>query len=136
TAPLGQGVAMSAGMAVAGRWVAQHFNRPGFPLFDFDVYALCGDGCMMEAISNEAVSFAGHLRVPNRCLVYVNNHVTIEAQTQLPSSDDVACRFLSYGWNVVRVGDANDLDLLERAFATFKRTNDRPTLVIVDSPIG
>jgi transketolase len=136
TGPLGQGVAMSVGMAIAGRWMAQHFNRPGFPLFDFDVYALAGDGCMMEGISNEAASFAGHLRIPNLCWIYDNNHVTIEGHTDLTFSDDVACRFLSYGWNVVRVGDANDLDLLERAFATFKRTTDRPTLVIVDSHIG
>ena len=123
-------------MAVAGRWMAGHFNRPGFELFDFDVYALCGDGCMMEGISNEAASFAGHLRIPNLCWIYDNNHVTIEGHTDLTFSDDVACRFLSYGWNVLRVGDANDLGMLERAFATFKRTTDRPTLIIVDSHIG
>ncbi len=136
TGPLGQGVSNSVGMAVAGRWMARHFNRPGFDLFDFDVYALCGDGCMMEGISNEAASFAGHLRIPNLCWIYDNNHVTIEGHTDLTFSDDVACRFLAYGWNVVRVGDANDLDMLERAFATFKRTTDRPTLLIVDSHIG
>ena len=136
TGPLGQGFAMSVGMAIACRWLGRHFNRPGFPLIDFDVYALGGDGCMMEGISNEAASLAGHLRIPNLCWIYDNNHVTIEGHTELTFSDDVACRFLSYGWNVVRVGDANDLDLLERAFATFKRTTDRPTLVIVDSHIG
>jgi transketolase len=136
TGPLGQGVSNSVGMAIAGRWMARHFNRPGFDLFDFDVYALCGDGCMMEGISNEAASFAGHLRIPNLCWIYDNNHVTIEGHTDLTFSDDVACRFLSYGWNVLRVGDANDLDMLERAFATFKRTTDRPTLLIVDSHIG
>jgi transketolase len=136
TGPLGQGVSNAVGMAVAGRWMAGHFNRPGFELFDFDVYALCGDGCMMEGISNEAASFAGHLRIPNLCWIYDNNHVTIEGHTDLTFSDDVACRFLSYGWNVLRVGDANDLGMLERAFATFKRTTDRPTLIIVDSHIG
>jgi transketolase len=136
TGPLGQGVSNAVGMAVAGRWMARHFNRPGFELFDFDVYALCGDGCMMEGISNEAASFAGHLRIPNLCWIYDNNHVTIEGHTDLTFSDDVACRFLSYGWNVLRVGDANDLGMLERAFATFKRTTDRPTLIIVDSHIG
>ena len=136
TGPLGQGFAMSVGMAIAGRWMAEHFNRPSFPMVDFDVYALGGDGCMMEGISNEAASLAGHLRIPNLCWIYDNNHVTIEGHTELAFSDDVACRFLAYGWNVVRVGDANDLDLLERAFATFKRTTDRPTLVIVDSHIG
>ena len=136
TGPLGQGVSNAVGMAVAGRWMARHFNRPGFELFDFDVYALCGDGCMMEGISNEAASFAGHLRIPNLCWIYDNNHVTIEGHTDLTFSDDVAGRFLSYGWNVLRVGDANDLGMLERAFATFKRTTDRPTLIIVDSHIG
>jgi transketolase len=136
TGPLGQGVSNAVGIAVAGRWMARHFNRPGFELFDFDVYALCGDGCMMEGISNEAASFAGHLRIPNLCWIYDNNHVTIEGHTDLTFSDDIACRFLSYGWNVERVGDANDLGMLERAFATFKRTTDRPTLIIVDSHIG
>ena len=136
TGPLGQGVSNAVGIAVAGRWMARHFNRPGFELFDFDVYALCGDGCMMEGISNEAASFAGHLRIPNLCWIYDNNHVTIEGHTDLTFSDDVAGRFLSYGWNVLRVGDANDLGMLERAFATFKRTTDRPTLIIVDSHIG
>jgi transketolase len=136
TGPLGQGVSNAVGMAVAGRWMARHFNRPGFELFDFDVYAQCGDGCMMEGISNEAASFAGHLRIPNLCWIYDNNHVTIEGHTDLTFSDDIACRFLSYGWNVERVGDANDLGMLERAFATFKRTTDRPTLIIVDSHIG
>jgi transketolase len=136
TGPLGQGFAMSVGMAIAGRWMARHWNRPTFPVFDFDVYALGGDGCMMEGISNEAASLAGHLRIPNLCWIYDNNHVTIEGHTDLTFSDDVACRFMAYGWNVVRVGDANDLDLLERAFAVFKRTTDRPTLVIVDSHIG
>src|SRR5215468_10020033 len=136
TGPLGQGVSNSVGIAVAGRWMARHFNRPGFELFDFDVYALCGDGCMMEGISNEAASLAGHLKLNNLCWIYDNNHITIEGNTALTFSDDVATRFMAYGWNVLRVGDANDLDMLERAFATFKRTTDRPTLIIVDSHIG
>jgi transketolase len=137
TGPLGQGVANSVGMAIAGRWMAEHFNRPGFEnLIDFRAYAICGDGCMMEGISSEAASLAGHLKLSNLCWIYDNNHITIEGNTSLAFSDDVACRFLAYGWNVTRVGDANDLDLLDRAFHTFLRTNDRPTLIIVDSHIA
>jgi len=136
TGPLGQGLATSVGMAIAGRWLASYFNRPGFDLFDYDVYALCGDGCMMEGISGEAASLAGHLKLNNLCWIYDNNHITIEGNTALAYSDDVATRFISYGWNVTRVGDANDLEMLERAFRTFKRTNDRPTLIIVDSHIA
>jgi transketolase len=136
TGPLGQGVATSVGMAIAGRWLASHFNRPGFDLFDYDVYALCGDGCMMEGLSSEAASLAGHLGLGNLCWIYDNNHITIEGNTALAFSDDVATRFIAYGWNVTRVGDANDLEMLERAFRTFKRTTDRPTLIIVDSHIA
>ncbi len=136
TGPLGQGVATSVGMAVAARWGAAHFNRPDFDLFDYDVYALCGDGCMMEGISSEAASLAGHLKLANLCWIYDNNNITIEGNTALTYSDDVATRFLGYGWSVTRVGDANDLEMLERAFATFKRTPDRPTLIIVDSHIA
>jgi transketolase len=136
TGPLGQGIATSVGMAVAGRWMASHFDRPDFPLFDFDVYALAGDGCLMEGISHEAASLAGHLRLSNLCWIYDNNHITIEGSTALASSDDVAARFLGYGWNVTRVGDANDLELLDGAFDTFRRCEDRPTLIIVDSHIG
>src|SRR3989454_1904587 len=134
--PLGQGVATSVGMALAGRWLAAQFNRPELPLFDYDVYALAGDGCMMEGISNEAASLAGHLRLANLCWVYDNNHITIEGHTDLAFGDDVATRFLGYGWNVTRVGDANDLEMLDRAFRTFKSTKDRPTLIIVDSHIA
>ena len=123
-------------MAIAGRWLGQHFNRPDFPMFDYDVYALGGDGCMMEGISNEAASLAGHLKLSNLCWIYDNNHITIEGHTALAFSDDVAVRFLGYGWNVTRVGDANDLDMLERAFRVFKDTTDRPTLIIVDSHIA
>jgi len=136
TGPLGQGVATSVGMAIAGSWQAQYFNRPGFTLFDYDVYAICGDGCMMEGISNEAASLAGHLQLSNLCWIYDNNHITIEGNTALAFGDDVATRFIAYGWNVTRVGDANDLEMLARALQTFKNTNDRPTMIIVDSHIA
>jgi transketolase len=136
TGPLGQGVATSVGMAIAGRWLAARYNRPDYSLFDYDVYALGGDGCMMEGISGEAASLAGHLRLANLCWIYDNNRITIEGRTDLAFTEDVASRFLAYGWNVVRVGDANDLDLIEKAFATFKACADRPTLIIVDSHIG
>jgi len=136
TGPLGQGLATSVGMAIAERWLASYFNRPGFALFDYDIYALCGDGCMMEGISGEAASLAGHLKLDNLCWIYDNNHITIEGNTALTYSDDVATRFVGYGWNVTRVGDANDLDMLERAFKTFKSAGDRPTLIIIDSHIA
>lgn len=136
TGPLGQGVATSVGMAIAERWMGAHFNRDGFPLFDYHVYALCGDGDMMEGISHEAASLAGHLRLSNLCWIYDNNNITIEGHTELATSDDVATRFIGYGWNVTRVGDANDLAMLTRAFNTFLATPDRPTLIIVDSHIA
>jgi transketolase len=123
-------------MAIAARWFASTFNRPGFDLFDYDVYALCGDGCMMEGISGEGASLAGHLKLSNLCWIYDNNHITIEGNTALTYSDDTATRFMGYGWNVLRVGDANDLDMLERAFRTFKNEQERPTLIIVDSHIA
>jgi transketolase len=136
TGPLGQGLATSVGMALASKWTAARFNRPGFELFDFDVYALCGDGCIMEGISGEAASLAGHWKLSNLCWIYDSNKITIEGHTDLAFSEDVATRFLGYGWNVTRVGDANDLEMLERAFRVFKNTKDRPTLVIVDSHIA
>ena len=136
TGPLGQGVATSVGMAIAGKWMASYFNRPGFEMFGYDVYAMCGDGCMMEGISGEAASLAGHLKLSNLCWIYDNNKITIEGHTDLAFSDDVATRFIGYGWNVTRVGDANDLEMLERAFTTFKNNSDRPTLIIVDSHIA
>ncbi|HVA58579.1 MAG TPA: transketolase [Gemmatimonadaceae bacterium] len=136
TGPLGQGVATSVGMAIAERWIAAKFNRPGFDLIDYDVYALAGDGCMMEGVSGEAASLAGHLGLGNLCWIYDNNRITIEGSTSLAFSEDVATRFIAYGWNVTRVGDANDLEMLSRALATFKRTTGRPTLIIVDSHIG
>jgi len=136
TGPLGQGVATSVGMAIAGRWMASHFNRPGFPMLDYDVYALAGDGCMMEGVSGEAASLAGHLGLSNLCWLYDNNRITIEGPTDLAFSEDVATRFLGYGWNVTRVGDANDLEMVARALRTFKATPGRPTLIIVDSHIA
>ena len=136
TGPLGQGVATSVGMAMAGKWLAARFNRPDYALFDFNVYALGGDGCLMEGISHEAASLAGHLHLDNLCWIYDNNHISIEGSTALALSDDVATRFLGYGWSVERVGDANDLSMLHRAFGTFKQTQGRPTLIIVDSHIG
>jgi transketolase len=137
TGPLGQGVATSVGMAIAGKWMANHFNRPGFEdLIGFNVYAVCGDGCMMEGISSEAASLAGHLKLDNLCWIYDNNHITIEGNTALAFSEDVATRFLGHGWNVLRVGDANDLEMLERGFRTFQATKGRPTLLIVDSHIA
>ena len=136
TGPLGQGVATSVGMALASHWLAARYNKPNFPLFGFDVYALAGDGCMMEGVSGEAASLAGHLGLSNLCWIYDNNHITIEGHTSLAFSEDVAGRFLAYGWNVERVSNANDLDLLREAFSHFKKTVDRPTLIIVDSHIG
>lgn len=137
TGPLGQGLANSVGMAAAGRWLAAHYNKPGFEsLIDFNVYALCGDGCMMEGVSSEAASLAGHWKLSNLCWVYDNNHITIEGNTALAFTEDVAARFLAYGWHVTRVADANDLGQLRGAFDTFVETTDRPTLIIVDSHIG
>jgi transketolase len=124
-------------MAIAEKWIAARFNRPGFEdLIDFKVYALCGDGCMMEGVSSEAASLAGHLALSNLCWIYDNNRITIEGHTELAFTEDVATRFLGYGWNVTRVGDANDPTMLERAFRTFLNTPDRPTLIIVDSHIA
>ena len=136
TGPLGQGVATSVGMAIASQWLAAHFNRAGFEMFGFDVFALAGDGCIMEGVSSEAASLAGHLKLANLCWIYDNNHITIEGPTSLTFNDDVATRFISYGWNVTRVGDANDLEMVSRALDVFRNEADRPTLVIVDSHIG
>ncbi len=136
TGPLGQGVASSVGMAIAEKWMASYFNRPGFEIIDHDVYALCGDGCMMEGVSSEAASLAGHLKLGNLCWIYDNNHITIEGETHLAFSEDVAARFRGYHWNVLHVSDANDVNALSQAFETFRQTHDRPTLIIVDSTIG
>lgn len=136
TGPLGQGVATSVGMAMAGRWMGAYFNRPGFQMIDYDVYALCGDGCMMEGVTGEAASLAGHLKLSNLCWIYDNNRITIEGSTRLAFSEDVATRFSAYGWNVVRVCDANDLGMLDQAMMAFRECEDRPTLIIVDSHIA
>jgi transketolase len=136
TGPLGQGVATSVGMAIARQWLRATYNRPGFELFDFNVYALCGDGDMMEGVASEAASLAGHLRLSDLCWIYDSNRVTIEGHTDIAFTEDVAARFLAYGWNVLRVTDANDTALLEQAYREFVRTQDRPTLIIVHSHIG
>jgi transketolase len=136
TGPLGQGVATSVGMAIASRWLGARYNRPDNTLFDFRVYALAGDGCMMEGISGEAASLAGHLKLSNLCWIYDSNHITIEGNTDLAFSENVAARFFAYNWNVLRVSDANDLNQLREAFESFQATEDRPTLIIVDSHIA
>ena len=136
TGPLGQGFATSVGMAIAGKWLAATYNRPDFVLFDYNVYALGGDGDMMEGISSEAASLAAHLGLSNLCWIYDSNRVTIEGHTDIAYSEDVAARFLAYGWNVTTVADPNDLTLLDRAYQVFLKTTDRPTLVLVHSHIG
>jgi transketolase len=136
TGPLGQGVAMSVGIAMAGRWLAATYNRPGYDLFDYNVYVLAGDGCMMEGVSGEAASLAGHLGLANLCWIYDDNRISIEGPTSLAFTEDVATRFLGYGWNVTRVSDANDVEMLTRAYRCFLGTTDRPTLIIVESHIG
>jgi transketolase len=136
TGPLGQGCATSVGMAIAERWLAKHFNRPDFTVFDYDVYAMCGDGDMMEGVTSEAASLAGHLMLGNLCWIYDSNRITIEGHTDLAFSDDVAARFLAYGWNVERVGDANDTERIAQAVEIFRHTNDVPTLIMVESHIG
>ncbi len=136
TGPLGTGYATSVGMAMGSKWMAATFNRPGFELFDFDVYAVGGDGCMMEGVAQEAASLAGHLQLDNLCWIYDNNEITIEGSTQLAFSDDIATKFISLGWNVTRVGDANDRRMLARAFDRFRAEPNRPTLIIVDSRIA
>ena len=136
TGPLGQGVATSVGMAIAEKWLAARYNRPDFELFGYRIYALNGDGCMMEGISSEAASIAGHLKLDNLCWIYDNNHITIEGKTDITFTEDVAGRFLAYSWNVVRVGDANDLDRIENALKIAAGTPGRPSMVIIDSHIG
>jgi transketolase len=136
TGPLGQGVGNSLGMAIAREWLAANFNRPEFEIFDYNVYAICSDGDLMEGIGGEAASLAGHLKLANLCWIYDNNHVTLDGPADWSFSEDVATRFVGYGWNVTRVADANDLEMLARAFETFQKTTDRPTLIIVDTHIG
>src|ERR1700758_1322297 len=137
TGPLGQGLANSVGMAIAGRWQAAYFNQPGFEdLIDFNIYALCGDGCILEGISSEAASIAGHLKLSNLCWIYDSNNITIEGNTDLAFDEDVAARFLAYGWDVSHVSDANDLAALTDAYHHALGVNDRPKLIIVKSHIG
>ncbi len=136
TGPLGQGIATSVGMAIASRWQAARFNKSGFPLFDFDVYAIAGDGCLMEGVSNEAASIAGHQRLSNLCWIYDNNHITIDGRTEITYTDDVAKRFEGYGWRIDRVADANDTGAIAAALDGFRAAEDAPTLLIVDSHIG
>ena len=136
TGPLGQGVATAVGMAIAQKWLASRYNRPGFELFKYNVYVVCGDGCLMEGISSEAASLAGHLGLDNLCWVFDNNHITIEGNTNITFTEDVAARFFAYGWNVLRVGDANDVDRIERALQVFRQTKGRPTLIVLESHIG
>src|SRR5713226_8884584 len=136
TGPLGQGVANSVGMAIAERWLAEYFNRPGFELFNYNIWAICGDGDMMEGISSEAASVAGHLKLSNLCWIYDNNHITIEGNTDLAFDENVAARFAAYGWDVQHVHDANDLVALADAYNHALGVKDRPKLIIVDSHIG
>src|SRR5438034_7276674 len=136
TGPLGQGVATSVGMAIAQKWLAHRYNRPGFDIFDYHSYAVCGDGCLMEGVASEAASLAGHLGLDNLCWLYDHNHINIEGNTRLAFTEDVATRFLGYGWNVLRVGYANDVDRIEHALEVFRQTTGRPTFIIVDSHIG
>ena len=136
TGPLGQGVAMSVGMAIARKWLANRYNKPGFDIFDYNIYTICGDGDLMEGVSSEAASLAGHLELDDLCWIYDNNHITIEGKTKITFTEDVAARFLAYRWNVLRVGDANDLGRIEDALAIFRKTEGRPTLIILDSHIG
>lgn len=136
TGPLGQGVATSVGMAIAQKWLAEHFNRPDFNMFDYRIYAIGGDGCMMEGIGSEAASLAGHLGLDNLCWIYDNNHITIEGNTNITFTEDVEARFLAYGWNVLRVGNANDLERIESALEIFQNTPGRPTFIVLDSHIG
>jgi transketolase len=136
TGPLGQGAATSVGMAIARKWLAERYNRPGFPVFDYDIYVVVGDGCLMEGVGSEAASLAGHLGLDNLCWIFDNNHITIEGSTSLAFTEDVAGRFLAYGWNVLRVGDANDTERIEQALSVFRETKGRPTLIVLDSHIG
>ena len=136
TGPLGQGVATSVGMAIAQKWLANRYNKAGFEIFNYNIYAVCGDGCMMEGIASEAASLAGHLGLDSLCWVWDNNHITIEGNTNIAFTEDVAARFLAYGWNVLRVGDANDIERIEHAIALFQKTKGRPTFIVLDSHIG
>src|SRR5712692_2156595 len=136
TGPLGQGVGNSVGMAIAGKWLAANFNRPDFEIFNYNVYAICSDGDLMEGVGGEAASLAGHLKLSNLCWIYDHNSITLDGPADWSFSEDVMTRFVGYGWNVTRVTDANDLEMLARAYETFLETKQRPTLIVVDSHIG
>src|ERR1700732_736597 len=136
TGPLGQGVATSVGMAIAQKWLANRYNKDDFKIFDYNIYAVCGDGCMMEGISSEAASLAAHLGLDNLCWIYDNNHITIEGNTRIAFTEDIATRFLGYGWNVLRVGDANDTNRIEDAIGHLRTREGRPTFIFLDSHIG
>lgn len=136
TGPLGQGIATSVGMAIAGKVLANRYNKPAYDLFDYNVYAVCGDGCLMEGVGSEAASLAGHLGLGNLCWIYDNNHITIEGSTSIAFTEDVIARFIAYRWNVMRVGDANDTGRIEQALRSLPETRDRPTLIVLDSHIG
>jgi len=136
TGPLGQGVATSVGMAIGEKWLAAHYNRPGFEVFNYHIFAVCGDGCLMEGVASEAASLAAHLGLDNLCWVYDNNHITIEGSTKIAFTEDVEARFLAYGWNVLRVGNANDIDRIEHALNVFRKEKGRPTFIVLDSHIG
>jgi transketolase len=136
TGPLGQGIANSVGMAIAQAWLASRYNRPDFEIFGYDIYAVCSDGDMMEGVGAEAASLAGHLALDNLCWIYDNNHISIDGNTHIAFTEDIAARFLGYGWNVLRVGDANDIARIGNALAIFKKTKGRPTFIILDSHIG
>jgi len=136
TGPLGQGVATSVGMGIAEKWLANRYNQPGYDIFNYNIYAVCGDGCMMEGVASEAASLAAHLGLDNLCWIYDNNRITIEGSTRIAFTEDVEARFLAYGWNVLRVGDANDIERIEHAFDIFRKTKDRPTFIVLDSHIG
>jgi len=134
--PLGHGVATSVGMAIGQKWLAAHYNRHGFDIFNYRIFAVCGDGCLMEGVSSEAASLAAHLGLDNLCWVYDNNHITIEGSTRIAFTEDVEARFLAYGWNVLRVGNANDIDRIENALNVFRKEKGRPTFIVLDSHIG
>jgi len=136
TGPLGQGISMSVGMAIARKWLASRYNKPGFDLFNFNIYAVCGDGDLMEGVGSEAASLAGHLGLDDLCWIYDNNHITIDGKTKITFTEDVAARFAAYQWNVLHVTDANDLESIADALATFRKTKERPTLIILNSHIG
>jgi transketolase len=136
TGPLGQGVGNSVGMAIASKWLAARYNRPGFELFSYNTYAMCGDGDLMEGVGSEAASLAGHLKLCNLCWIYDNNRVTLDGLADVSFTEDVGARFVAYGWNVTHVTDANDLNALAKAYNNFLQTKDRPTLIVVNSHIG